>query len=272
MNHASRSVRTPHQFTAKLHKNLNDYALNAAAAGVALLAIHPSAAAEIVFTPADQQIGNNARLDLDLNNDGVIDFRLINDLHLSTTPFGDDLSIKPAYAANGFVRAPSKPYSYFAAALPAGVRVGPGVPFLNRNANMAFASLTAINYVSGGPWKNAYNRFLGVKFLINGEVHYGWVRLNVLANKNTEEVRATLTGYAYETVANRPIIAGQTSGQSADRTPGTEVGNAYGSGALRPDSGGRAVATLGLLARGAEGISLWRREEPAGSTGTSGRA
>jgi hypothetical protein len=112
---------------------------------------------------------------------------------------------------------------------------------------MAYASLTAFTYVSGGPWKNSVNRFLGLKFLINGEIHYGWARLTVLADKNRELVSAKLTGYAYETVANRPIVAGQTSGtvEGASVTP-TPIEHPQ--------------VQLGLLALGSGGLDAWRRE------------
>jgi len=209
------------------------------------LAAHAQAAAEVVYTPADIGIVNGARLELDLNHDGVADFKLINDLHLSTTPFGDDLSIKGAVKGNEISESNPKRFYYFANALASGVQVGPGASFRPHPANMAYASLTAFTYVSGGPWKNATNRFLGLKFLINGEVHYGWARLTVSARKHKEEVHAVLTGYAYETVTNTPIMTGQTTETSANA----------------PRTNSPAFFQLGLLASGANGIALWRRDQ-----------
>jgi hypothetical protein len=245
MTRSSQSARTLSPIHSRLQKNLNAYALGATAAGVSFLAATPPASAEIVFTPADQKIANHAALNLDLNHDGMIDFKLMNFLHLSTTPFGEALSIAPTIQANGFVGGSPKRFYYFAAALPTGASVGPSRPFLDRKANMAFASLTAFTYVSGGPWKHAINRFLGLKFLINGEIHYGWARLTVLADKKREEVSATLTGYAYETVANQPIKTGQTKGTAEDTS------NAV-SQSPEPQ--------LGLLALGSPGLSAWRRD------------
>jgi hypothetical protein len=57
----------------------------------------------------------------------------------------------------------------------------------------------------------------------------------------------TLTGYAYETVANKPIRAGQTLDD--DATAPTALSTSA------PES------RLGLLARGAGGLAIWRREE-----------
>lgn len=44
----------------------------------------------------------------------------------------------------------------------------------------------------------------GVKFDINGNTHYGWVRVNIAANC----VSGILFDYAYEATANTPILAG----------------------------------------------------------------
>lgn len=56
--------------------------------------------------------------------------------------------------------------------------------------------------------------FLGLQFLINGETHYGWAAVSVVFvdSKIPWTLSATLTGYAYETVADQPIVAGQISG------------------------------------------------------------
>ncbi len=82
-----------------------------------------------------------------------------------------------------------------------------------------------------GPWLNVSHRYLGLKFIIKGKVHYGWARLNVQSGV------ATLTGYSYETIPNKPIIAGKPKG---------------------PDVITLEPASLGHLARGASGLSAWR--------------
>ena len=47
-----------------------------------------------------------------------------------------------------------------------------------------------------------------LKFKIKGKIHYGWARLSV--DNFVNDITATLTGYAYETIPNKPIIAGRT--------------------------------------------------------------
>ena len=250
MKPASRTPRKPLQLSSSLCQNLNAYTLSAAAAGVTLLAAAQPAGAEIVFTPVNGQIASGSKYALDLNHDGVIDFTFQNDFHISTTPFGDDLNIVPAVKGNGIWQGARERYNQpDAAALPAGVPIGPGKPFIFQNVNMAYASLTALTYVSGGHWKNVTNRFLGLKFLINGEVHYGWARLTVLTDSHRESVRATITGYAYETVANQPILTGQKSGTA---------GNAS---LTLPPENLRPAVPLALLALGSLGLAVSRREE-----------
>lgn len=250
MKSSSPSVRTPSQISHTLHNKLNAYTLSAAAAGVTILAVTPPAGAEIVFTPVNGVIAEGSKYSLDLNHDGVIDFTLINDFHISTTPFGDDLDIAPAANGNGIFQGPRERFNQTAAAaLPAGVPVGSGKPFVFREINMAYASLTAFTYVSGGPWKNVTNRYLGLKFLIDGEVHFGWARLTVLTDSHRQAVHATLTGYAYETVANQPILTGQISGSAANASI------ALPTQTLHP------AVPLALLALGSPGLVVWRHEE-----------
>lgn len=65
----------------------------------------------------------------------------------------------------------------------------------------------------------------------------------------------TLTGYAYETIPNKPIIAGKTKGRDdavAEESSAPPLPN--------PES-----ATLGALAAGARG-SIWRREPSTEAT------
>ena len=246
MPRTSHSLRTRSQVSTSLHHKLNAYALGASAAGVALLSITP-ANAEVVFTQANGRIGNNRVLSVDLNHDGIPDFALINAPHFgpNSNSFGESFSVRPA-PGNGVWIANN--VSYFAAALPAGVSIGSKATFHSTQLLMAFADRTDIASFSGGDWKSATNRFLGLKFFINGEVHFGWARLTVTANKHQEDVTATLTGYAYETEPNTPLITGQTSGNAR-------------SSALASPASGPKPAMLGMLALGTPALSAWRREE-----------
>jgi len=103
---------------------------------------------------------------------------------------------------------------------------------------------------SSGNWINVTNRYLGLKFLIKGKVHYGWARLNVTVVQS--KLTVILTGYAYETITGRSIIAGRTKGPAEDR-------NDLGPASLTAPTW--KPATLGALALGAPGLTICRREE-----------
>ena len=248
------SARTPARLATKLDKHLLAYAAAAAAAGVGILAASQSAEAKIVYTPANTKIPVNALVPLDLNNDGVADFDFYFYTYgprkpLPPPPLGyhqDNLVIGPAKAGNEMWEAQTSKWNYCAAALPAGAKVGPG--------GGAFKATSALLAGSGG---TAYSNelrckfaehtrgaFLGLKFVINGETHYGWAHVS-----NVYHNQATLTGYAYETVPNTAIVTGKTSGP-------VSVSSAEPNLFSQP-----APATLGLLARGSNGLQIWRRPE-----------
>jgi hypothetical protein len=142
-----------------------------------------------------------------------------------------------------------------AAALPAGFRIGPKRTFRPGARLMATQGSGSGTSYYGGPWKNVLHRYLGLKFIIKGKVHYGWARLNV--HWHAPHISATLTGYAYETIPNYPIITGKTTG--------TDDVEKYdpGSGAFltNPIPDTPQPASLGMLALGAQGLPVWRRKE-----------
>jgi hypothetical protein len=132
----------------------------------------------------------------------------------------------------------------YASALEAGAKIGPLGPFAHRigfATYMAGWTDSSGNIRSTGPWKNTDDRYLGFKFLINGKYHFGWARLSVHLNT------MLLTGYAYETVANKPITAGQETG-SEDAS------------SIAPTKS-HVSPTLAHLALGVTGLAAWRKEQ-----------
>jgi hypothetical protein len=103
---------------------------------------------------------------------------------------------------------------------------------------------------SEGYWDYGQARYLGVEFKISGKEHFGWARF-----KNSSYYAAALTGYAYETIANKSIITGKTKGPD---DASVEESNATTVPTHQP-------ATPGLLALGSLGLSIWRREELVGA-------
>lgn len=219
------------------------YATTAGAVGVALLAAAPPAEAEVVYTKARVTI--SSQYHLDLNHDGIGDFNI---RFCSCEPESTPLIVSSRRnVGNMVIEQPG--FFYAPAALMNGAPIGPKQPFKTVYGNIMI--LAAAGYstsgkpTSYGQWLGVTDRYLGVKFTIKGEVHYGWARLTV--GKRISHV--VLTGYAYETVANKPIKAGQTT-----ETAQAEMKDA--SFAL-PSQG----PTLGMLARGADAMEIWRRKE-----------
>jgi hypothetical protein len=225
----------PSKLKAALDRLLVAYATAASAAGVAAFALTQSAVAEVVYTPAD--IAVNGYYALDLNHDGVPDFTL------ETVPYDSG-------HGHDFVLAldvPGNAALHYARPLPIGAPIGAGGKFTTSTyyggvfmgENFEYGSF----HNSEGVWYNVSNKFLGLKFMIDGQVHYGWARMSV-----TGAISGTITGYAYETVPNKGIRAGQISG-------------AEDKASFILPSGKTESLVLGWLAGGADGLSMWRREE-----------
>mgnify|MGYP003109825248 CR=1 FL=1 len=53
-------------------------------------------------------------------------------------------------------------------------------------------------------WKENIDNYLGLRFFINGNTHYGWARVNV-----TSVTQWVIKDYAYNATPNKPILAGQ---------------------------------------------------------------
>jgi hypothetical protein len=152
--------------------------------------------------------------------------------------------------------------TYFAEALALtrGAKIGPSANFFSGPYIDLLEGTNSSNgsFYSRGYWKgNLKNRYLGVRFQLNGQTHYGWVRLTVTSNVklNKPTLEATITAYAYETVPNKPILAG-TAGTAA-ATAEKPTAELQAPKNIRNQSG----PPLGMLALGSDALPMWRREE-----------
>jgi hypothetical protein len=267
MKRSPRPPKTPASLAESVHRQLNSYALAASAAGVGMLALAQPAGAKIIYTPANRSISPHSTVHLDLNHDGIVDFDF-KDLR-TTNSFGSGtgrLSVLPAQKGNQ-IWGHSVSGRAYASALLAGARVGPKKHFLSHTGMMASSRddmgpryPVATSGVCSGPWANVSNRYLGLKFVIQGETHFGWARLTVGCPYASSTVAGTLTGYAYETVPNRPILTGKKRGPEEAHLIAEQSRSGAGPGTPQPP-------TLGRLAQGVEGLVAWRRkkEEDAAS-------
>jgi hypothetical protein len=258
-----------------VHQRLGAYALAAGATGVSLLALAQPSEAEIVYTPANQTVGRNGSLKLDLNHDGVTDFTIFEHVR-SQTAMASAQSIGAMPGPNNHVKCL---YAYCAsteganaAALNLGSEIGssptPHGWAGGGRQDMAFEGRSGGRHWFSGDWQYARSNYLGLRFQINGETHYGWARLSVSFDHGSGPDRSweiQLTGYAYETIAGKSIEAGQTTEQEDRATESPRPANLIpASSERRPDSRSKRLASLASLALGASGLALWRRAESEG--------
>lgn len=243
--------RTPRK-TVKLsdsvQQRLNSYALAAGAAGVGVLAFSQTAQARIIYTPAHKQLPINKHFYLDLNHDGINDFKfLLHSQPATSRSFGlDYLRVKGSRESNGIVPS-TRTYPGCAAALPKGARIGPRDSFQQGSLSMFFSRPYA---TFGCPFLGQTQAYLGLKFSVKGKAHFGWARF---VTHSGLPPTAELAGYAYETIPGKAIVAGATK----------EPGDAEPSASLNTHT--PEPATLGMLALGAPRLSIWKREETAGA-------
>jgi hypothetical protein len=254
MKRSPRSSQIASKLSEPVYKRLNMYALAASAGGVSALALVQSAEAKIVYTPANIPIAQNGSVQLDLNHDGAADF-IVSSLYQGITTF-DFVAILGVTGGN-----PNDEVLWSGAqwAPPLGknVRIGAKDPFRSGFLYMAIVSRDYERRGSEGPWVGNKQAYLGLKFQIGSKTHYGWARLHVTTQMTSSTPRlitAIVTGYAYETIPNKPIITGQTEGRN-------NISSEAPDAALTPPT--PKAATLGALAMGSSGRFSWHREQSA---------
>lgn len=232
-------------FSESVLRHLNAYAVAAGAAGVGMLAATP-AGAQVVYTPVKVTLSLAGTSEYDLNPAGsaVAPFRMFAGF---TSPgiYWDTLSFNPNSNGARFVQGPGTSWSI--APLKPGFVINGNRHFGARNRGLmaTYGPYGGGTYNNHDGFKFGQTTFIGFKFQISGQIHYGWARVVVRFDPNTpkRKIYLQLTGYAYEATANKSIKAGQTSGTAAMMEP------------AQPDP------SLGVLALGSEGLSSWRAGE-----------
>ena len=222
------------------------YSLAAVAAGVGVLALGQPAESEVIVTKKNLPIPMSRNccegVEISLSNNDVNDFS-VSLLNYTTKYISvRHLNIKPLSKGAAVVESDN------ALALARGANIGRAGPF--SGDSMAYIERTNIltngTKRSYGNWGgNPQNKYLGVRFFINGKVHFGWVRLTVNIPPPLQVMSATITAYAYETVPNRSILAGTPDKPTAGAQPEAQAEDA-------------AQPSLGMLALGVDGLPLWR--------------
>lgn len=244
-----------------LEHYLKLYATAAISAGVSVLALSGITEGSVVVTNTNINVGPGSLTYIDMNHDGKNDFAFGGSAggYHDHTWYGS-LAVFPITGGKvvGGARTPTGPY---ASALSSGANIGPSAHFsssvaqgqLTLEFSVASQSGPTSNHVLRGPWGYVGSRYLGVKFLINGQIHYGWIRMSI---SWSGRVFGTITEYAYETVANKKIAAGAT----------TDSNDALSANTM-PRSLLERGPSLGFLALGSDGLTAWRRRESGDGLG-----
>jgi hypothetical protein len=235
--------------TADLEKRIAAYCA-VGIAGACLLSASPEAEAKVVYTPAHVVIDQGMKFDLDVNHDGVVDFVFSN----GGTTFGfiQLFGVSPQNHLNAVVNEgiciSSNLFPRNApAALPAGHEIGRQLKFAPYGQCMR----SFFYYDIQGYWKHATNKYLGLAMRIDGQIHYGWARLNTSGVLNFQ---AVLTGYAYETEPGKSIVAGDQGQGAQDAESPDPVSEPVESG-LSLGEPGLGKLGLGELALGTARLS-----------------
>ena len=176
-----------------------------------------SANAQIVYTDVtpDQVISATTipsmeDYNIDLNNDGI------NDYKISCSRSGGICPLAPS----------SRLYINFisdSALNSNAVVTGTSITYpLAMNLNDSISSglsFSSFGYLrrntSGGPctgtfgvWSYSIDRYLGLKLIVGGNTYYGWARMQI--DVVTGIPSCTIKDYAYNSIPNQPILAGDT--------------------------------------------------------------
>lgn len=260
------STRTADVVSKASSNNLNrqvaQYSIAAAVAGVSVLALAAPAAGEVVVTKKTIHVplatdGTLEPIKISMANNGINNFQLT----LSSTSLGVyRFLLAEGASLQDELRVGTGPaFNVYLGALRRGERIGPSNASSQFNEGLVEESLSngPNNRIFFGSWGGSpKNRYLGVRFPINGQTHYGWIRLTVTTNPDphTPVMSATITGWAYETVPNKAIAAGTAAiAASAAQKPSAEL---RAPNNIQANSG----PSLGMLAAGADALPVWRRE------------
>ncbi len=219
----------------------------AAVAGAGLLASAPSAVAGVIYNPTtfgnDYPYPPSSAFSIDLNGDAQNDFLFGTSAGYSFRNFiGYGIGGAQLLGVGG---------GWDALFVPGSNTIGPGnSPWTASSARLAGASGYWTSYGGGSTWlgwdlgqfTDKGEGYLGVRIPTGqpDSYNYGWIRFYVAVDeRNTSlPILATVRGWAYESVADTAIHAGDEGGV--------------------PEPG-----SLGLLAGGILGLAAWRRRKAA---------
>lgn len=196
----------------------NTLAAYSASASIFLI-FHQEVESQVIYHNIDPDsiIFDSQIVPIDFNDDGNTDLTI--QMYFDSSIFiGSSSSSWPVYIQesifinqfNSVIKAPGYPLSFGAANLQYGAMVSESASWNSLGTINLFYGYEIAGAFGGGVWDlfipyyNWFenNQFLGVKFKIGAETHYGWVRLSL-----TGDILPILSvqDYAYEQQPDKPI-------------------------------------------------------------------
>ena len=170
-----------------------------------------SANAQIVYTDVnpDSSVACNGNQNcnltyfLDLNNDGLVDFRInlgyyYHNFNVRWVNIIDSVGNAFAISTNG------------AKKLFMNDTIGPSQTWQHDSLAYLRRWSSAVNGSYLGEWIYETGKYLGLALNVSGLTYYGWVRLDVTVDASSGTCICIIKDYAYNSIPNQPILAGQT--------------------------------------------------------------
>ena len=177
---------------------------------ILLSSISMNAFTQIIYTDVNPDSTVQATIatqissyDLDLNNDGTVDFEI---RHFYPDPLNAAVELHPKNGNEVVVFA-----SLLTAKFPVALMKDDTINASNSTINstrfwLGTAPTFYLNNEAGtiGDWLGVNDRYLGLRINLSGQWHYGWCRLDVPQTSNLFVVK----DYAFNTAPNQLILAG----------------------------------------------------------------
>lgn len=157
--------------------------------------------AQIIYTDVSPDSLVSSQYELDLNNDGTPEFLIEKILDggidvVQVSGISNQDSVAGFYV--GFPTELPYPYALSSATI------------IGSQTHLVEGGVMGGNHpliMDDAVWPEGINRYLGLRFSINGEAHYGWVKIKI----SVDYVAFTVLEYAYNATAGEPINSGVTS-------------------------------------------------------------
>lgn len=182
----------------------------------------------------DMVASGNSTVDIDLNNDATVDFRVTS---ASVTGAGFVILQAGQVGTNNFVLTNG---SGSVSCLPLNSPISStSTSWTQMNATNQ-QMMSVFSGVGSGPWSGATDQYLGLQFAVGTNTYYGWAKFSFSNASNTY----TLKEYGYNSSAGQPILAGQGCGIATFTFPTTACV-------------GQTINLAGNISSSSFWISLW---------------